>query len=95
MRIASRCCSAVESPGRVGQSMFATVATQAARNSRGNGGGSSAAEARPAVDPPITAAASPAVRTALDIQAIRMILSRRSALAPWGVATRYPPWGRP
>lgn len=28
MRIASRCCAAVERPGRVGQSMFATVATQ-------------------------------------------------------------------
>ncbi len=73
-----------ESPGRVGQSMFATVATQAARNSRGNGGGSSAAEERPTVDPTIAAAAKTTVRAVLDIQAIRMILSRCSTLALGG-----------
>src|SRR5688500_18325134 len=39
--IAARCWSAVERPGLEGQSMFPTVATHAARNSRGAGGGSS------------------------------------------------------
>src|SRR5437899_3286906 len=40
-RIATICrrCSAAASPGLVGQSMFPTVATHAARNSRATGGG--------------------------------------------------------
>jgi hypothetical protein len=38
MRTSSAFCSSVLSPGRDGQSMFATVAIQAARNSRGAGG---------------------------------------------------------
>ncbi len=50
--IASRFWTSVESPGFEGQSMFATVATQAARNSRGSGGGWSAPDAiGAAVDP--------------------------------------------
>ncbi|WP_181373395.1 hypothetical protein [Massilia glaciei] len=41
MAIASACCCGTPSPARLGQSMLATVETQAARNSRGAGGGSS------------------------------------------------------
>src|SRR4051794_39986974 len=39
--IASACCSCVDSPGLLGQSMLPTVATHTPRNSRGAGGGSS------------------------------------------------------
>ena len=37
--ISSACCSAELSPALDGQSMFPTVATHTARNSRGTGGG--------------------------------------------------------
>src|SRR5688572_20605752 len=40
MAMSSACCSHVDSPGRDGQSMFATLATQAPRNSRATGGAS-------------------------------------------------------
>jgi hypothetical protein len=39
MATSSACCSAVLSPDLEGQSMFPTVATHAARSSRGTGGG--------------------------------------------------------
>src|SRR3954468_4535904 len=44
--IASACCSCVDSPGLLGQSMLPTVATHTPRNSRGAGGGWSCAAAR-------------------------------------------------
>jgi len=44
MLIISACCCAVLSPGLLGQSILATVATHTARNSRGAGGGMSATE---------------------------------------------------
>src|SRR5471032_3046661 len=50
MAIASACCFSVLRLLRLGQSILATVDTQAARNSRGAGGGRSPFGAAPATD---------------------------------------------